>query len=90
MASSEFPGLGRCARCGHDADHHRLDDAQNVGPTDPAALFRCLGGSSFGGCSQGCPDYVADPRAYLDRHGLWSEVGPIVTPQPPFRMITVT
>jgi hypothetical protein len=32
-----------CQRCGHTGNLHRLDDAQNVGPTDPAALFRCLG-----------------------------------------------
>lgn len=32
-----------CLRCGHTSDWHRLDDAQNVGPCDPAALFRCLG-----------------------------------------------
>lgn len=32
-----------CERCGHSQDWHRLDDATNVSPTDPAAKFRCIG-----------------------------------------------
>lgn len=48
-----------CARCGHHSDWHRLNDALNVGPLDPGARFRCLGGSHFGGCSHGCPGFVA-------------------------------
>lgn len=59
--------LGDCERCGHSPDWHRLDDAQNVGPTDPEAKFRCLGydcekdGPPTGSCV--CPDYVP---VYLD------------------------
>lgn len=59
--------LGNCERCDHSPDWHRLDDAQNVGPTDPEAKFRCLGydcekdGPHVGGCD--CPDYVP---VYLD------------------------
>lgn len=56
-----------CARsgCGHSSDWHRLDDATNVSPTDPAAEFRCLG---FDPAASGppqrrcnCPDFV-DPQ----------------------------
>lgn len=58
---------GPCQRpgCGHPADWHRLDDAQNVGPTEPAALFRCLGydvrapGPPHRRCD--CPDHVRQP-----------------------------
>ena len=32
-----------CSRCGHPDHWHRLDDATNVSPTDPAAEFRCIG-----------------------------------------------
>ena len=31
-----------CASCGHSSDDHRLDDALNIGPCDPAARFRCI------------------------------------------------
>lgn len=31
-----------CNRCGHGQDFHRLDDASNVGPDDPVAMFRCV------------------------------------------------
>jgi hypothetical protein len=84
--SSEFPHLARCARCGHEADHHRLDDAQNVSPLDPAALFRCLGGAQLRGCPDACPDYVADPRANRNRHGLWTTTRP-ASGTPPCRMV---
>lgn len=36
------PDNPECVGCGHTAYHHRLDDAQNVSPNDPAALFRCI------------------------------------------------
>lgn len=57
-----------CARpgCGHPPDWHRLDDAQGVGPGDPAARFRCIGydctadGPPRGDCV--CPDYVRPAR----------------------------
>lgn len=32
-----------CSRCHHPPDWHRLDDATNVSPVDPAAMFRCYG-----------------------------------------------
>ncbi len=38
--------------CRHGPTDHRLDDASNVAPTDPAARFRCL----IPGC--GCPDFA--------------------------------
>ena len=34
--------LPDCARCGHPASWHRLNDALDVGPVDPRARFRCL------------------------------------------------
>lgn len=52
----------KCQRCGHTGHLHRLDDAQNVGPGDPEALFRCLGydpalpGPPIRTCF--CPDMV--------------------------------
>lgn len=55
----------KCQRCGHTGHLHRLDDEQNVGPTDPAALFRCLGydpalpGPPVRTCF--CPDMVREP-----------------------------
>jgi hypothetical protein len=63
---------GPCGRpgCGHPADWHRLDDAQNVGPSDPGALFRCLGyDPGQDGPPQRicwCPDMVRmpDPRPH--------------------------
>lgn len=57
MSHDEAPELYRsrmCGRCGHHSDWHRHDEAA------PEGVFRCLGGSHFGGCSYGCPDYV-DP-----------------------------
>lgn len=33
----------RCRQCGHPADWHRHDDADDTPATDPNALFRCLG-----------------------------------------------
>lgn len=69
-------------RCGHPADWHRIDDAANLGPTDPGVLFRCIGYDPTQpgpppkpgeGC--GCEDMVRppDPRpdAYL---GAWPPV----------------
>lgn len=52
-----------CTRCGHRDYFHRLDDAQNVGPTDPAALFRCIYPAPDGwppACD--CPDMVREAR----------------------------
>lgn len=45
--------------CGHSPDWHRLDDALNLSPTDPAAPFRCLG-PNFDGCAGSCPDFVGE------------------------------
>jgi hypothetical protein len=49
-----------CVRCDHSSDWHRLDDALNIGPTDPRAQFRCLGfDPSAGGSPErrcDCPD----------------------------------
>ena len=52
-----------CDRCEHPQSWHRLDDAKNISPTDPAAEFRCIGyDCEVGGkppkhpCT--CPDYV--------------------------------
>ncbi len=53
--------LGDCKRCGHGPDDHRLDDSTNVSPTDPAAMFRCVGhqeGARWIATGCGCPDYV--------------------------------
>lgn len=54
------------ADCGHPPSWHRLDDSKNIGPTDPAAEFRCIGYDCeapgpppYKGC--GCPDFVAPP-----------------------------
>lgn len=72
---------GPCLRpgCGHPADWHRLDDAQNVGPGDPGALFRCLGydvhapGKPERRCD--CPDYVRQPDVRPDGYvGRWPPV----------------
>lgn len=54
------PPVKPCARCGHDADHHRLDDGTNVSPTDPAAEFRCVWPMPAGPAVQlcSCPGYV--------------------------------
>lgn len=69
MATSSPPD---CERCGHSPDWHRLDSEQNVGPNDPAALFRCLGydadsdtsGYPPGGRACDCPDFVPSiPKA---------------------------
>lgn len=62
----------RCARpgCGHLPDAHRLDDASNVSPADPKALFRCLG-VGLGGCVSACPDFlpaVSGPERYAGPH----------------------
>jgi hypothetical protein len=61
--------LSNCTRagCGHSPDWHRLDDASNISPTDPAAMYRCYGydveapGPSHepGELCQ-CPDYIGD------------------------------
>lgn len=48
-----------CARCGHTSDWHRLDDALDLDPTDPATPFRCLG-LLLNGCAYACPDFVAE------------------------------
>jgi hypothetical protein len=58
-AATQPPAGGLCARCGHDPHWHRLDDTRNVGPTDPRAVFRCLG-VTFEGCD--CPDFVERER----------------------------
>lgn len=47
----------QCRRCGHVGHWHRLDDALNLGPGDPGAVFRCLG-PEFAGCPSACPDMV--------------------------------
>lgn len=58
-----------CARCGHPADWHRLDDSRNVPPTDPNAMFRCIGydctrpGPPKALCDVGCPDYTRSDGA---------------------------
>lgn len=57
------PPLPDCARCGDPADWHRLDSAQNVGPCDPRARFRCVGYDceSDGPIPEDrctCPDYI--------------------------------
>lgn len=57
--------LPPCARCGHPADWHRLDDSLNVSPTDPAAEFRCIGHDCTAPgpltpCDVACPDYEED------------------------------
>jgi hypothetical protein len=51
--------LGPCLRprCGHPADWHRVDDATNLGPSDPGVLFRCLG---FDVNAPGKPDRTCD------------------------------
>lgn len=49
-----------CARCGHPADAHHLDDSLNVDPTDPTAPFRCVGytlGGRWIDTACNCPDY---------------------------------
>lgn len=47
-----------CGRCGHARDSHRLNDATNVSPTDPSAVFRCSRGiATVRLCD--CPNYVA-------------------------------
>lgn len=60
-------GTDLCARCTHPRDWHRLDDALNVGPTDSAAEFRCIGYDCTGdgtgyvemaSCPVACPDFV--------------------------------
>ena len=33
---------GECRCCGHGPYFHRLDDAANIAPNDPAAKFRCI------------------------------------------------
>ncbi len=57
-----------CDRCGHGAYHHRLDDAANLSPTDPAARFRCVwprpDGPSVQMCD--CPDWTGDLPADSD------------------------
>jgi len=60
LTQDDFP----CERCGHSPEWHRLDDALNIDPSDPAAEFRCLG-KDFTGCAQSCPDFVA-PEGYDD------------------------
>lgn len=58
------PSLPPCQRCGHPADWHRLDDALNLDPTDPATPFRCIGydcmapGRPSEGCASRCWDYL--------------------------------
>jgi hypothetical protein len=53
-----------CTRCGHPDHWHRLDDATNVSPTDPAAKFRCVGydcdvGGPLPSRPCNCPAFVA-------------------------------
>lgn len=59
-----YPFRDLCVRCDHTSDEHRLDDAQNVGPTDPEAKFRCLGVELKGGCD--CPDMVRSEQNLKD------------------------
>jgi hypothetical protein len=56
-----------CARCGHPADWHRVDDADpnNYGPPDTWKT-RCIGydcevsgKAPMGGCKSACPDFVS-------------------------------
>lgn len=59
-------GSDLCARpgCGHPADWHRHDDADDTPPTDPDCPFRCLGydverdGYPSGGRACDCPDFL--------------------------------
>ena len=53
----------RCARCGHVAYSHRLDDAKNVSPADPEAKFRCIWpGPDVFPPDCDCPDFDRAPR----------------------------
>lgn len=57
--------LGPCKRCGHGPDDHRLDSSTNVSPTDPAAMFRCIGhveGDRWVSTDCDCPDYEENPQ----------------------------
>lgn len=52
--------------CGHSSSRHSLDEAQNVGPLDPAAKFRCnVGLTAYdrrkGEEPCGCPGIVGEP-----------------------------
>ncbi len=61
------PADPHCVPCGHVANLHRLDDAQNVGPCEPGALFRCIypGPDVPGPLRRDCfcPDFVVPPDA---------------------------
>lgn len=62
--SSPDPEIDRiikepCQRCSHTGHYHRLDDALNVGPGDPGAVFRCIWPAPEGWPPQcDCPDMV--------------------------------
>lgn len=67
--------LKNCTRCGHPADWHRADDAQNIPATSPHLTFRCIGYDCEkpgpvpkGGHACDCPDY--------ERHVLPSDETP--------------
>lgn len=74
--------LGPCKRCGHSPDWHRLDDASNVSPTDPAAEFRCYGYDVTApgpphqpGDLCDCPDYVENPQDVRRGWAGWRDEG---------------
>lgn len=62
----EYPFTVDCIRegCGHSSDFHSLDDALNLGPNDPGAVFRCRY------CD--CPDMVRSEQNLVDL-AAWSE-----------------
>lgn len=55
-----YPFVAECERifCRHSSSRHSLDDAQNVGPTDPGAKFRCQE------CE--CPDMIRSAQNLRD------------------------
>lgn len=79
-ADRQYPP-GPCLRpgCGHPAAWHRHDETTGVGPTDPAALHRCLGYDPTGQAPDGavcaCPDMVREPDPKpADWIGKWPPV----------------
>lgn len=76
------PGPCLRPRCGHPPSWHRLDDASDAGPSDPAALYRCVGYDPTApgpppapGTGCGCPDMVREPDPRPDDWtGRWPPI----------------
>ncbi len=78
VLSDKQPTLPKCSNCGHPADWHRADDADNTPITDPDRKFRCIGydcevGGPIGFCQFGCPDYMEKGGALENLHNVFED-----------------